>query len=298
MHIRYGFEIDVLCDAETPLITLLDVHPTDRRDIVQPDELAARGLSDDRSVSVDATYEDQFGNICRRIVAPAGGARLSAMGVMHSSGFAEETPPDIPVAKPHDLPTDTLPFLLPSRYCEVDVLSDQAWKRFGSIQTGLGRVQAICSYVNVAIHFDYGRARPTRTAVQALDEGAGVCRDFAHSAVALCRALNVPARYCTGYLGDIGVPPDPYPMDFSAWFEVYIDGRWWTFDARHNMPRIGRIVVARGRDAADVPIIHSFGLHRLGRFHVVTDEVDGSRFPVTPAMRRDHHALRKSLSDA
>jgi transglutaminase-like putative cysteine protease len=298
MHIRYGFDIDVLCSAETPIITLLDVHPTDRRDITQPDNFEARALSDGRPLAIESIYEDGFGNICRRIVAPTGGARLSALGVVHNSGFPEDLPPDLPATRPNDLPAETLPFLLPSRYCEVDVMSDQAWRRFGAIESGYGRVQAVCDYVNAAIRFDYGSARPTRTAAQALEEGAGVCRDFAHSAVTLCRALNIPARYCTGYLGDIGMPPDPYPMDFSAWFEVYIDGRWWTFDARHNIPRIGRIVVARGRDAADVPIIHSFGLHGIGRFSVVTDEVDGSRFPVTPAMRREHHALRESLSDA
>ena len=165
-----------------------------------------------------------------------------------------------------DLPPDTLPFLRPSRYCETELLSDFAWANFGAISGGWAKVQAICDFVHQRLRFSYPQARPTRTASEALAEGVGVCRDFTHLAVALCRCLNIPARYCNGYLGDIGVPADPAPMDFNAWFEVFLGDRWFTFDARHNQPRIGRILIARGRDAADIPMIATFGSHRLSRF--------------------------------
>jgi transglutaminase-like putative cysteine protease len=172
-----------------------------------------------------------------------------------------------------ELPPDALPFLRPSRYCETDLLSDFAWGNFGGVNGGWARVQAICDFVHGRLRFSYPEARPTRTAHEALAEGVGVCRDFTHLAIALCRCLNIPARYCNGYLGDIGVPPDPAPMDFNAWFEVFLGDRWFTFDARHNQPRIGRILIARGRDAADIPMIASFGSHHLTCFTVVTEEI-------------------------
>jgi transglutaminase-like putative cysteine protease len=172
-----------------------------------------------------------------------------------------------------ELPDDTLVYLLGSRYCDTQKLSDFAWSLFGSIDGGWQRVQAICDYTHDRIRFGYNFARSDRTASEGHQERVGVCRDFAHLAVALCRCMNIPARYCTGYLGDIGVPRDPAPMDFSAWFEAYIGGKWYTFDARHNHPRIGRIVVARGRDAADVAISTAFGPTKLVRFNVVTEEV-------------------------
>jgi transglutaminase-like putative cysteine protease len=175
---------------------------------------------------------------------------------------------------PADLPVETLPFLLPSRYCEVDSeLLQFAWNTFGQVPKGWPLAQAICDYVHQQLRFDYQRARATRTALEAWRERVGVCRDFTHLAITLCRCMNIPARYVTGYLGDIGIPPVPYPMDFSAWFEVYLGERWHTFDARHNTPRIGRITIARGRDAADVPITMVFGENTLQRFEVTTDEV-------------------------
>jgi transglutaminase-like putative cysteine protease len=186
-------------------------------------------------------------------------------------------PDDVaPHARQHDvadLPHDTLLFLMASRYCETDRLMETAWSLFGSVPEGWARVQAICDFVHAHIAFDYMQARVTKSAADVYRERTGVCRDFAHLAVALCRCMNIPARYCTGYLGDIGVPPDPAPMDYSAWFEAYLDGRWYTFDARHNEPRIGRVVIARGRDAADVAISTTFGWNLLKNFTVWTDEI-------------------------
>jgi transglutaminase-like putative cysteine protease len=188
---------------------------------------------------------------------------------------------------PEVLPTDTMVYLLGSRYCETDKLSDFAWSRFAGRSDGWATVSDICNYVHETLRFNYKLARSTRTAVEALEERVGVCRDFTHAAITLCRCLNIPARYCTGYLGDIGVPPDPAAMDFSAWFEAYIDGSWWTFDPRHNKPRIGRIVIARGRDAADVPFVMSFGQHDLSVFEVTTEEAS-----VEDAIEMERRLLR------
>ncbi len=297
MHIQYGFSIDVTCEAETPLITMIDVHPSHRGEITEPDAVQCRALQTGKSVDASAYYLDEYDNICRRIVAPAGGVTLSATGIIHDAGFEEAQPIGAAQTPPEQLPEGALPFLLGSQYCQVEKLSDRAWSRFGAITGGQARVQAVCDYVHSVVRFGYEHARNTRTAVEVLNEGVGVCRDFAHLAITLCRALNIPARYCTGYLGDIGVPEDSHPMDFSAWFEVYLEGQWWPFDARHNAPRIGRIPIARGRDATDVPIIHSFGAHTLERFEVITREVSGSRYPVSAAERRDHHVMLTSVGD-
>jgi transglutaminase-like putative cysteine protease len=172
-----------------------------------------------------------------------------------------------------DLPEETLVFLLGSRYCETDLLSETAWQLFKHTSLGWGRVQAVCDFVHDHIAFDYAQARPTRTAWEAFNERRGVCRDYAHLAVALCRCLNIPARYCTGYLGDIGMPPPYGPMDFSGWFEAYLGGSWHAFDPRNNVPRIGRILMARGRDAVDVPISNTFGPNTLVNFQVFTEQV-------------------------
>lgn len=278
MQIRYGYRIELVCQSDLPLVTLLDVHPSRRHDLVQPDEMLATALADpDRSIEI-SQYIDQFGNICRRLVAPAGGVLLQASGVAYDSG---ETDPVDPVASeiaPARLPDEAMVYLLGSRYCETDKLSGQAWSLFGHIAPGWARVQAIVDFVHNHLTFGYQFARNTRTAAEAFDERVGVCRDFAHLAVALCRCMNIPARYCNGYLGDIGIPPDPAPMDFNAWFEVYLGGRWYTFDARHNMPRIGRIVIARGRDATDVAMVSSFGPHILQRFEVVTEEIEEAQY--------------------
>ncbi|AVO47193.1 transglutaminase-like domain-containing protein [Phreatobacter cathodiphilus] len=287
MHIRYGFDIEITCDQALPSILLLDVHPDRRTDISQPDTMAVTSLADGAPCPTDV-YVDSFGNLCRRVTLPPGGARIAAEGVIHDSGFPDATPEEAGLPPPDALPADTLGFLLGSRYCETDQLMGVAWPMFGHLPPGGAQVQAICDFVHSRIRFDYAAARPTRTALEAYGEQVGVCRDFAHLAITLCRCMNIPARYCTGYLGDIGVPADPQPMDFSAWFEVFIGDRWYAFDARHNRPRIGRIVIARGRDATDVPFFHSFGAHILSRFSVVTEEVGGERFPQTAENRRDH----------
>lgn len=273
MRIRYGYDIELVSAGELSLVTLLDVHPSRRHDLVRPDEMLVTALADPSLRVSVSQHLDQFGNICRRIVAPRGGVRLRAEGYAHDSGRPEPVNPAAREVPPSRLPEDALVYLLGSRYCETDKLAPRAWDLFGGVAPGWSRVQAVVDFVHNHLTFGYDYARNTRTAAEAFEERVGVCRDFAHLAVALCRCLNIPARYCNGYLGDIGVPPDPTPMDFNAWFEVYLGGRWYTFDARHNQPRIGRIVIARGRDATDVAMINSFGQHGLQRFEVVTEEV-------------------------
>jgi len=284
MQIRYGYRIELVCEHEMPLVTLLDVHPSRRHDLMRPDEMRAMALRDP-SVRIAVTqHRDAFGNICRRLVAPPGGIRLESEGVIHDSGEPDRRSPSVQEMPPARLPDEALVYLLGSRYCETDRLCDQAWRLFGQVPSGWARVQAITDFVHNHLTFGYDFARSTRTAAEAFDERVGVCRDFAHLAVALCRCMNIPARYCNGYLGDIGVPLNPAPMDFNAWFEVFLGGRWHTFDARHNEPRIGRIVIARGRDATDVAMISSFGTHVVQRFEVVTEEIEELPMPLAPAM--------------
>jgi transglutaminase-like putative cysteine protease len=267
MRLRVGYELIYDCPQPTPMMLMLHIHHTRAADIIIADLVTT-----DPSVEI-ASYRDGFGNWCSRLVAPVGQIRISSTAVLHDSG---EPDPVRPAAQQHlvqDLPPEVLVFLLGSRYCETDRLSDTAWQLFGQSPTGWGRVQAICDFVHSHIAFNYADARPTRTAWEAFNERRGVCRDFAHLAVAFCRCMNIPARYCTGYLGDIGVPPDPAPMDFSAWFEVFLGGSWHTVDARHLRPRIGRILIARGRDASDVAISTAFGAADLKEFRIVTEEV-------------------------
>lgn len=298
MHIRYGYRIDILCNAPTPIITMLDIHPDRRADITMPDDLRATAILTGARLTDIAAYQDKFGNVCRRIVAPAGGMAIQADGVIHDSGFPDPADASVEALAPEKLPDETLLYLLGSRYCETDQLSQVAWDLFGGVDGGWNRVQAVCDYVHRHVRFDYRQARSTRTALETYNERVGVCRDYAHLALTFCRCLNIPARYCTGYLGDIGVPPSAAPGDFSGWFEAYLGHRWWTFDARHNVPRIGRILIARGRDATDVPVLNSFGPHGLGRFDIVTEEVVGDRYPVTSRHRRDHWARIAALRGA
>jgi transglutaminase-like putative cysteine protease len=218
-------------------------------------------------------YRDLFGNWCSRIVAPTGRIVISADAVVHDSGLPDVVEPHATQTPVEQLPEETLVYLLGSRYCETEQLSDIAWQRFGAGPTGWARVQAVCDFVHRHIVFGYQHARRTRTAWEAYQEGVGVCRDYAHLAVALCRCLNIPARYCTGYLGDIGTPPPYGPMDFAGWFEAWLGDRWYTFDARNNTPRIGRVLMARGRDACDVALTTTFGPNTLESFKVWTDEV-------------------------
>ena len=267
MRIRAGYEISYDCNGPTPMLALLSVRPERLTDLLSPQVMTVSP-----SVEVHA-YTDSFGNICHRLVAPGGPITFSSDFLIHDSGEPDKVVPDAEQHAIDRLPDEALQFLLGSRYCETDALMDSAWAEFGRIQGGWRRVQAIVDYAHDRIEFGYPHARNDRTALGAHQDCKGVCRDFAHLAVTLCRCMNIPARYCTGYLGDIGVPKVPDPMDWSAWFEVYLSGRWYTFDARHNTPRIGRIVMARGRDATDVAISTAFGSAILGRFDVITEEI-------------------------
>ena len=274
MKIRVGFEIDYNCPQPTPMILTLSVHYSRISDLLVPDHLVA-----DPPVPMTA-YRDSFGNWCTRIVAPEGRLKLSTDAVVKDTGRPDVVAAHARQTPVEELPDDALLFLLGSRYCETDRLSDIAWRLFGTTPTGWPRVQAICDYVHEHIAFGYEHARFTRTAWEALHDKTGVCRDYAHLAVAFCRCMNIPARYCTGYLGDIGIPPPYGPMDFAAWFEAYLDGNWYTFDPRNNVPRIGRVLIARGRDAADVAITTTFGPNTLERFVVRTDEVIEDARPI------------------
>jgi transglutaminase-like putative cysteine protease len=267
MLIRAGYEISYDCPQPTPMTLLLSVRPERMFDLV-----TVQRITSFPNVAM-RQYRDLFGNVGHRFVAPAGRITLRSDFVIEDSGLPDAVQLEAPAHPVEDLPDEVLPYLVGSRYCETQLLCDTAWSLFGGTEPGWARVQAIVDYVHDRISFGYEHARSTRTAAEAHEERRGVCRDFAHLAVALCRCMNVPARYCTGYLGDIGIPLVDAPMDFSGWFEAYLGGEWRTFDARHNTPHIGRIPIAYGRDAADVPISTSFGTATLAGFKVVTEEV-------------------------
>lgn len=268
MLIRTGFTIAFETVRSTPMSLLLNVRPERQPDLVTPETIRF-----DPPVEV-RQHRDAFGNVATRLVAPAGRITMSADFVIRDSGEPDAVVPAARQLPVEDLPDDVLPYLMGSRYCDTDKLCATAWQLFGQTPEGWARVQAIVDYAHERIRFDYMQADATRSAAEGHAQQVGVCRDFAHLAITLCRCMNIPARYCTGYLGDIGVPKDPAPMDFSAWFEAYLDGRWYAFDARHNRPRIGRIVMARGRDATDCAITTSFGSAKLVTFQVHTDEVE------------------------
>jgi transglutaminase-like putative cysteine protease len=267
IQIRFGYELRYRCPQPTPMILTLHVHYTRVGDLVSPDHMQTNPW-------VPLTlYRDGFGNWCTRLVAPPGLIHITTDAVIRDRGLPD---PVVWEAQEHPvelLPEETLVYLLGSRYCDTDNLSSIAWSLFGSVAPGWNRVQTICNFVNRHIAFGYQYARSTKTASEAYFERQGVCRDYAHLAIAFCRCLNIPARYCTGYLGDIGVPPVDLPMDFAGWFEAYLGGQWHTFDPRNNTPRIGRILMARGRDAADVAISTTFGYSALELFRVWTDEI-------------------------
>jgi transglutaminase-like putative cysteine protease len=267
MKIRFGYELAYQCQQPVPMILMLRVHSSRLPDLIRPDLLTT-----DPIVPLEA-YTDGFGNTCIRLVAPVGGLRLTADGLIQDSGLPEPIVTEAQEFPVEALPHDALVYLLGSRYCETERLMDEAWSRFGSLQPGWSRVQAVCDFAHRHIAFGYHFARPTKTASDVYTERQGVCRDYAHLAITLLRCLNIPARYCTGYLGDIGVPVSDAPMDFAGWLEAYIGGAWHTFDPRNNQRRIGRILIARGRDAADVAISTAFGPNQLQLFRVWTDEV-------------------------
>ncbi len=271
MLIRLGYDIRFDITQDVPFVALLSVHPSRRGDLLEPDRLTVEP-------GVHTTeYVDSFGNICTRFLAPTGSVRLTNSTLIQDSGDLDPQSPGTPEVPVEELPPDTLRYLMSSRFCEVDLLSATAVELFGGVPRGWSRVRAICDWVYSKVRFSYPEARPTRTALDVYTERVGVCRDFQHLAITFCRALNIPARYATGYLGDIGVTLPPSPMDFSAWFEVYLGNRWWTFDARHNVARIGRVLLATGLDATDVAITTSFGGSRLSHFEVVSDEVVGAQ---------------------
>ena len=265
MLIRLGYDIQFEIPTAVAMVAMLNVHPSRTRNLLEPDELVIEP-------AIEVTnYIDSFGNRCARFMAPAGPLRLSNSTLIRDSGF-----PDMLNLAAREMPVGELPdyvlgYLLSSRYCEVDRFTNIASELFGSLDHGWSRVQSICNWVHNHVEFNYHQARPTKSALDVYTERVGVCRDFQHLAITFCRALNIPARYATGYLGDIGVPPQP-PMDFSAWFEAWLDGQWWAFDARNNQPRIGRVLMATGRDASDVAITTAFGTANLSHFTVVTEE--------------------------
>jgi transglutaminase-like putative cysteine protease len=265
MLIEAGYDIAFECPAQTPMLLQLNVIPLVTLTCSRP--TASTPIPLWRRAPID-----HFGNRVTRVEVPAGLVTFSNRFVIRDSGEPDESPPGTEMTPIAGLPDDVLLFLVSSRYCDSDKLAHFGWARFGTISGGSQRVQAICDFVHAKIRFSYPDASPTLCASDSMHEGVGVCRDFADLAIALCRCMNIPARYCTGYLGDIGVPVDPNPMDFSAWAEVFLDGRWYTIDARHNHPRIGRIVMGRGRDAADVAMSTAFGIAKLARFDVITQE--------------------------
>jgi transglutaminase-like putative cysteine protease len=271
IHLQVGYELSYHCVQPTPLLLMLNIHYSHAGDIVRPDHLVVSP-----SVPISC-YRDGFGNWCSRLEAHAGHTRITTLAVVRSPGIPEQP---ATAARQHpvwELPAETLVFLLASRFCETDLLMDIAWSRFAATPPGWARVQAICDFVHQHIRFDYAMARPTRTAMEAYHERVGVCRDFAHLAISLCRCMNIPARYCTGYLSDIGFLPSTGPMDFAGWFEAYLGGQWHVFDPRNNTPRTGRILIAYGRDAIDVAISTAFGPNTLTSFSVTCEEVAESQ---------------------
>jgi transglutaminase-like putative cysteine protease len=268
MLLRLGYDIRFEIPSPVAMVALLHVHPSRAADLRAPDEICIEPCT-----PVE-TFLDHFWNRCTRFVAQQGALRLSNSTLLQDPGFLDQVNYNARELPVQELPHDILRYLLNSRYCEVDRFATIATELFGGIPRGWGRVQTICNWVHSNVSFGYQFARPTKTALDVYFERVGVCRDFQHLAVTLCRALHIPARYATGYLGDIRVPAVPTPMDFSAWFEVYLEDRWWTFDARHNQPRYGRILMATGRDASDVAMTTSFGMANLTQFTVVSEEVN------------------------
>jgi transglutaminase-like putative cysteine protease len=271
IRIFVGSELTFEFPQPTPMIAMLNVHFSRFSDLERPDYLTTSP-----SIPIE-DYRDTFGNWCARLLAPAGRFTMKASTIVRDSGLADQVHLDAVQHAVEQLPSDTLQFLLASRYCETDRLSDEAWRLFGKMHPGWPRVQAICDFVHDRMTFGYEYSRPTRTAYEAYEERRGVCRDYAHLTATFCRCLNIPTRYCTGYITDIGLPPPYEPMDFAAWIEVYLGGRWHAFDPRNNAPRVGRILVAQGRDAADVPLTHSFGPNTLTKFTVWAEEAKPAR---------------------
>jgi transglutaminase-like putative cysteine protease len=275
MKFRVGYEMRYFFPQPTPAMLILNIHFTRVSDLAAPDHIVLNP-----SVPI-SSYRDGFGNWCSKIIAPAGRVSISAEAVVRDSGLPDPVAPGAGQVPVEEVPDEALAFLMASRFCESDKLLDLAWSLFEHETPGWGQVQAICNFVHQRIAFGYEHARPTRTAAEAYQECRGVCRDYAHLAIGFCRALNIPARYCTGYLGDVGMQPPYPPGDFAAWFEAFLGGRWHTFDPRNNVPRIGRVLIARGRDAADVAVVTTFGPNTLESFRVWAEEIGAPPARVT-----------------
>jgi transglutaminase-like putative cysteine protease len=267
VRIRFGYEIVYQLAQATPMVLLLRAAPGPAQRLLVPD------LMRTEPIVPLSNYIDSFGNVCTRLEALPGTLRISADGLLEDSGTPEAAYPSARETPITALPPEALMYMLPSRYCESDVLAPEALRLFGHLVPGWSRVQAICDFVHQHVTFGYQFARPTKTALETYQERQGVCRDMAHLTIAFCRAMSIPARYATGYLGDIGVPIVDAPMDFAGCMEVFLDGAWHTFDPRNNARRVGRLMIARGRDAADVAISTAFGLSSLMSFRVWTDEI-------------------------
>ncbi len=289
MHLQIGCELQLRCEAPTPVLTLVHPHPSLVEDLRSPEVVA---LEPDRGFEVLA---DQAGNRWSRWLAPTGVSRFrfsTSLARPDDTDLQVPTAPRCPVQR---LPIDTYPFLNASTYCDTPALMDLAWSLFDPRDGGWPLVQAICDWVHGQIRFDYQAVRFEKTASHTLSDRAGVCRDFAHLAITLCRCLNIPARYCTGYLGYTGIPRGEAPVDFSAWFEVFLGDRWYVFDARHNIPRCGRVLIARGRDAGDVPFLRTFGSHELLALTVITEAL---ALPSSPDSAPDGiNAIAKPVMD-
>jgi len=267
VHLSIGCKLDLRCEPATPLLALVHVHSSMAPDLVAAEQLQ---VLPDRSYEVLA---DQAGNRWCRLMAPSGSTSLSYSATIEVPDCTDPLLPHVRQCPIQALPIDAYRFLNASTYCDTAALMELAWSTFRGIAPGWPLVQAICDWVHERIRFDYSASQLHQSASQSVDSGAGVCRDYAHLAITLCRCLNIPARYCTGYLGYTGIARGEAPVDFSAWFEVFLEDRWYVFDARHNFPRCGRVLIGRGRDAADVPFLRSFGAHELTGFQVITEEV-------------------------
>jgi transglutaminase-like putative cysteine protease len=280
MHVRVGCAFTIESSAPTPTVCI--IRPRERDWHVLLDE--RRIVSPDLSVH---TYIDRFHNYVWRWTAPEGVMRIQYDAIAEVPAAPDPATADLPGTLANDLPDDVLVYTLPSRHCQSDLVIDDAWKLFGDVPDGSARVQAICDWAHQNIAYGYGNSIATTSGYEAYQQRRGVCRDFAHIAVMFCRAMNIPARYVCGYLPDIDIPYDPTPMDFHAWFEAYVAGAWRTFDARHNTPRIGRVLIARGRDAVDTAFLTSYGPNKLVGFTVWADEVDEAVTLDDPLLQRE-----------
>jgi transglutaminase-like putative cysteine protease len=264
-HVMVGCEFVHWAQIDTP--TVFQIQPRD-----EPPVAVVREQWTSEPRMGTHRYADLYGNPCLRLVLPAGRSSFRYRALIEVPDATEDADEEAPQLSPEALPDEVLLYTLPSRYCLPDMLGDEAWSRFGGTETGYRRVQAICDHVNGHLEFRYGSSTATTTAADVNVSRLGVCRDFAHLAISFCRSLNIPARYVFGYLPDMDVPPDPAPMDFAAWMEVWLGDSWWTFDPRNNRRRKGRIVIGRGRDASDVAMATTFGAPRLESMVVQAEE--------------------------